>query len=96
MPLSQDDQELIARAIADGKLRRIPMGQSGEVTYRRRRGRKVNTVALRMVKALADRSLPDAAIAEEIGKTKKAVQGIRYRHGIDAGCPRRRQREDVL
>lgn len=96
MSLTADEQRLIAEAIVAGKLRRIPMGQSGEVTYRRRRGRKVNTVALRMVKALADRSLPDAAIAEEIGKTKKAVQGIRYRHGIDAGCPKRRQREDVV
>lgn len=84
MSLTADEQRLIAEAIVAGKLRRIPMGQSGEVKYRLRRGRKVDIVAVRMVEALAERCLPDRQIAEEIGKTKKAVQGIRHRHGIAA------------
>lgn len=83
MALTDDEQRLIAEAIAAGKLRRIPRGQSG--TVRMRRGRKVNRVAVSMVEALARQCLSDREIADEIGKSKKAVQNIRYRHGITAG-----------
>lgn len=86
MTLSEHEQRLIAEAIALGKLRRIPMGQCGAVKMRR--GRKIDIVSVKMVRALADRCLPDRAIAEQVGKTKKAVQNIRYRHGITAGRSR--------
>ena len=84
--LTQEEQDLIAQAVAAGKVRVIPRGQSG--TNRRRRGPKINRVAVSMVETLARQCMTDREIADHIGKTKKAVQHIRYRYGIRAGIRR--------
>lgn len=83
MGLTQEEQQLIARAIAEGRLRRIPTGQAGRI--RHRRGRPKNLRVVQMVRILARQCLTDAEIAEHVGKTRKAVERIRDRHNIEAG-----------
>jgi len=84
--LTQEEQDLIAEAIASGKVRRFPTGHTRATG--KRRGPKVNRVAVSMVATLARECLTDREIGEQIGKTRKAVQRIRHRHNIRAGVRR--------
>lgn len=94
--MTRDERRMIDEAIQAGKVQRIPRGvtayEDGPYCWRkkqhRRRGRKPHTNAIRVIRALAARGLTDAQIARSIGRTRKAVSNLRYRHNIPAGQPK--------
>lgn len=86
MCLTDEEHRLIQEAITQGRVRRIPRGKSGNPSvWKRRAGRPVNRVVVRLVRVMAQQKLTDRQIARRIGKTRKAVERIRDRHGIPSG-----------
>lgn len=85
MCLTDEEIRLITEAVAQGRVRRIPRGQSGNPSVWKRSGRPVNRVVVRLVRTMAHQKLTDRQIARRIGKTRKAVERIRDRHGIPSG-----------
>jgi len=87
--MTREERRMIDEAISQGRVRRIPRGVSGECRAKSRRGRKPHTNAIRIIRLLAQRGMTDAQIARHVGKTKKAVSNLRYRHHITAGQPKK-------
>ena len=89
--IPDDMQRLIAEAVASGKVTKVRQGESGTLTYRRSAGRPRDHATIKRVELLSKQKLSDGEIAQEIGKSRKAVSNCRYRHGIENGFVARRK-----
>ena len=86
--LTEEERELIDRAIADGGVQRIPQGVCmGDNAVKRPPsvGRRRNLKRIAQIRSLSARRMTDSEIAETIGTTRKAVSKYRERYDIPSG-----------
>ena len=90
--LTAEERALIEAAVQNGKVQKIPQGQSGEPVVKRFGvGRRRNLKKISAIKTLALNRLDDKQIADSLGTTRKAVSNYRYRYDIESGFARRRK-----
>ncbi|WP_226552967.1 hypothetical protein [Celeribacter naphthalenivorans] len=84
---------MIEEAISQGRVEKVPTGQSGEVVSKvYGPGRRRNMARIAKIRRMALACMNDAQIAEAIGVSQKAVSNTRYRYGIESGLAKRRKR----